>query len=162
MTKEIFKVVPFNNHYAVSNFGRVMSLKNERILNYNKISSGYLKVDLYRDGFRKAMTVHRLVMITFTGEKKGLIVNHKDGCKMNNNISNLEWCTHSENALHAFKNGLKVPNYKKVSLFKNGVYKSTFESLKDASAFLNISNSWCSIICNKGKIYKGYKLVFAS
>jgi hypothetical protein len=161
-TKEIFKDIPFNLNYQVSNLGRVKNINTGKILNYNKISTGYLKVDLYHLGVRRACAIHRLVLIAFLGEKKGLIVNHKDGRKMNNQLDNLEWVTHSENILHAFRMGLIIPRTKKVSLFKDGVYKNTFNSVKDASEHLGISNSWGSSICRNGKIYKGFKLVFAS
>jgi hypothetical protein len=61
----------------------------------------------------KNKNVHRVIAETFIPNPNNLpCVNHKDGNKTNNSVENLEWCTHSENTLHSFKNGLqrKVTN----------------------------------------------------
>lgn len=56
----------------------------------------------------KIIRVHRIVAKTFLVLKENVKeVNHKDGNKENNCISNLEWITHQENMIHAYKNGLK-------------------------------------------------------
>jgi hypothetical protein len=56
--------------------------------------------------------VHRLVMEAFIGSADGLIVNHIDGTKHNNNVFNLEYVTYSENARHAYATGLSRPPQK--------------------------------------------------
>lgn len=69
---------------------------------------GYPCVALQKHS-HKHFTVHRLVAITFIPNPKNLPqINHKDGVKTNNHISNLEWCTSSHNVQHAFDNGLKI------------------------------------------------------
>ncbi len=75
-----------------------------------------LKQTLGRDGYywvglkgsnKRIMKVHRLVAITFLPNPNLLpVVNHIDGNKLNNDVSNLEWVTHKENAIHAHQNGL--------------------------------------------------------
>ena len=67
-----------------------------------------------RDGYRqvivnrKTKCVHRIVAETFLQNPQMLpCVNHKDGDKLNNSMDNLEWCTHSENTLHSFRNGMQ-------------------------------------------------------
>jgi hypothetical protein len=57
----------------------------------------------------KTVPIHRLVAIAYIPRlnKEADIVNHKDGDPSNNNITNLEWCTHSENTKHAYATGLK-------------------------------------------------------
>jgi hypothetical protein len=53
--------------------------------------------------------VHRMVALAFLGEPVGKMdVNHKDGNKKNNSLSNLEWCTRSENQIHAFSTGVRT------------------------------------------------------
>lgn len=70
-------------------------------------SSNYKKVSLRKDGVMYNKYVHRLIAENFIPNPHNLpMVNHKDGNKWNNNISNLEWVTASENAQHAHTQGL--------------------------------------------------------
>lgn len=70
---------------------------------------GYKEVLLSENGKTKRYLVHRLILSTFEPieNEKNFDVNHKDGNKLNNNISNLEWCTRSENIKHSYRNGLQ-------------------------------------------------------
>lgn len=64
-------------------------------------------VGLNKNSITKKLSVHRIIAKTFIPNKKKVReVNHKDGDKLNNHYSNLEWCTPSENSKHAHKNGL--------------------------------------------------------
>ena len=66
--------------------------------------SGYRHVILNR----KNLNVHRVIALSMIPNPKNLpCVNHKDGNKLNNSVSNLEWCTHSENTIHSFQSGLQ-------------------------------------------------------
>lgn len=63
--------------------------------------NGYMTVSLYRDYTKKSHTVHRLVMMAFVGfDSNKQYINHIDGNKLNNDISNLEWVTFRENVSH--------------------------------------------------------------
>ena len=117
-------VVGYEGYYKVSNKGRVMTVAREfiksngrkciikeRILSQG-IVIGYRCVDLKVNGNRKTMRVHRLVAMAFIGEPYKEMVNHIDGNKSNNNLSNLEWATRSENELHAYATGLKKSSEK--------------------------------------------------
>lgn len=91
--------------YKVSKDGKVYSCKSNKFLKITKTKGGYSKVDLYNNGKRKTVYVHRLVLKAFgkypsdyTNEKYE--VNHLDFNKSNNNINNLEWVTHYENMKH--------------------------------------------------------------
>jgi len=93
--------------YEVSNYGRVRSYRyrkqwhTEPLYLKNFVSNiGYLFHRLRIGGVDKNYSVHRLVMLAFVGPSE-LEVNHKDGNKTNNHISNLEYVTHRENARHA-------------------------------------------------------------
>jgi len=69
---------------------------------------GYYYISLQGGGKRKNFQLHRLVADYFIENKFNKPqVNHIDGNKSNNNASNLEWCTRSENHLHAFRIGLR-------------------------------------------------------
>lgn len=110
---EVWKDIKgYEGLYQVSNFGRVKSLfRYKKILKLCKSESGYLCVNLYKNKKMKRITVHRLVAENFIN-KPTLEVNHKDGNKENNFISNLEWVTTKENIIHRFK-VLKQKPYRK-------------------------------------------------
>lgn len=75
---------------------------------------GYKKIVLCLEGKKNYFTVHRLVALTFVNNPHSKPqVNHKDGNKLNNHISNLEWCTSLENEQHAWKTGLKTHSHMK-------------------------------------------------
>jgi hypothetical protein len=68
---------------------------------------GYLQLGLTKDGVRRRRCVHKLVAEVFLPNPRGLSeVNHRDGDKHNNVLSNLEWCTRRENIQHARREGL--------------------------------------------------------
>lgn len=111
--KEIWKPLKiYNGEYAVSSFGRVMSLKRGKktILKTAKSTGGYLKVNLYFEKKQHTKTVHRLVAIGFNVIRNGLEINHIDGNKLNNYLKNLEACTKSHNLSHRFKIGISSHN----------------------------------------------------
>lgn len=94
-------VVGFEGLYEVSNLGKVKSLKfgKEKILIQVKMKNGYLYVNLYKEGKVKTCRVHRLVCQAFLDNPNGYTcVNHKDECKTNNRVDNLEWCDNKYNA----------------------------------------------------------------
>lgn len=112
-------VVGYENLYEVSNFGRVRSKEAEVRQRYGtrtrrsrmkKIitnENGYCTVNLFKDNKIKIHKCHRLLMTAFVpNPEKKRVINHKDGDKQNNHISNLEWSTHKENSIHAVQNGL--------------------------------------------------------
>ena len=107
MKKEYWKpVVGYEGHYQVSNFGRVKSIKfgKEIILKQN-IRGGYYIVNLSKNGIVKTYLVHRLVAEAFIDNTDNLPeVNHKDENKLNNNVDNLEWCTHEYNINYGTRN----------------------------------------------------------
>ena len=96
-------------YYAISNKGRVYSYMLQSLLKPNQTGNGYMQVRLFlKDGSYVGVGIHRLVMITFCFRPDfiNLEVNHKDGNKANNELSNLEWMTHKSNIIHAYDNDL--------------------------------------------------------
>ncbi len=96
---ETFKNITDYETYSVSNIGRVMNNKTGRILKPCLCREGYLIVDLRKTGEKKKhCRVHRLVATEFIENPDDkLCVDHIDGDRSNNNVSNLRWATHSEN-----------------------------------------------------------------
>jgi hypothetical protein len=109
--EEVWKDVPgFEGKYQASDLGRVKSIKRnrERILAQHIDKLGYPRLTLWWKGKLESKRVHGLVTEAFFGARPGgLTVNHKDGDKTNNRLSNLEYLTLSENIKHAFRLGLK-------------------------------------------------------
>lgn len=98
--------------YFVSEDGKVFSdkYKIRRELSQRRNSRGYMYVNLCKNGKYKSISVHKLVASAFLAKPIGKNeVNHIDGNKTNNDISNLEWVDKSTNIQHAFKNGLNKP-----------------------------------------------------
>lgn len=109
--KEKWKPIKDYEDYLISNLGMVKSIKNksERLLKQGVGSSGYYSVALCKNGKPKTFRTHQLVASHFIGEANDRIVNHKDGNKLNNEVTNLEYVSYSDNIQHAYDNKLR-PN----------------------------------------------------
>ena len=93
----------YEYNYIVFPSGEILNLHGEEI-----------KGHIDRCGYRevivngKQQLVHRIVAMVFIPNLENFEqVNHKDGNKTNNNVDNLEWCTRSQNLLHAYATGLE-------------------------------------------------------
>ena len=103
-------IAGYEGRYAVTESGRVWSYFANKWLKPVQGHTGYMHVCLYSGETPKdylCKKVHRLVAETFLGGGDGLEVNHIDGDKSNNALSNLEWVTSSENKRHAWAIGLR-------------------------------------------------------
>lgn len=100
----------YGGDYQTSTFGRVKSLKNGKVRILKPFLTGlYMQVELHKDDKGKTFQVNRLVAETFIPNSDNLPeVNHIDGRKLNNHVSNLEWVTHQSNMRHAVDTGLQV------------------------------------------------------
>ncbi len=107
--KEIWKPLTDYSGYEISSYGR-MKGKSGIILKLSILKTGYYSVVISpdgRNGKQKCLKIHREVAKAFIPNPNNFpIINHKDGNKLNNHISNLEWCTAKYNIQHAYKNGL--------------------------------------------------------
>ncbi len=170
MTKEKFIILDFNNDYAISNYGNVMNVHTKKILTPQ--DRGYLFITLHNISntrgnkrYRNSYRIHRLVAKYFIENPENKpYVNHKDGNKHNNNVSNLEWVTEQENTIHAYKNEL-ISAQKPIKAIKidNTDIVEVFESLSECARFFNCNKVYIHRALNKtqGKnIYKGYKFEY--
>lgn len=115
-------VKDYEEYYQISNTGLVKSLKRTWITGRNIVRhkeetilkpvlrrEGYYCVSLVKNGVVSQRYIHRLVAEHFLPNKNPkLIVNHKDGNKLNNSIENIEWCTYTDNNNHALSNKLRI------------------------------------------------------
>lgn len=102
------KRIPSFPKYIISEDGTIIiGTKTNNPIKAQQNDKGYLKVSLYVDSkTKKRVYVHRLVAETYIDNPNGLpFVNHLDFNKQNNNVNNLEWCTHQYNMHHAKING---------------------------------------------------------
>ena len=135
-TSEKWKTIVIDDiitDYKISTHGNVKNYITDKDLTIETSSNRYKRVTLYINGKRYKHSVHRLMAIAFISIpkkyiKKGytikdLCVNHKDGVKGHNIITNLEWSTIRENTIHAFDTGLA-----NISLGENShLAKMTYE-----------------------------------
>lgn len=112
--EELWREIPgYEGTYEVSNYGNVRSLNyrgTHRVKNLQPVlgGRGYLMVGLCNDGKMRWEKIHRLVERLFIPNPDNKPqVNHIDGVKTNNVVSNLEWATNGENQAHAYRHGLK-------------------------------------------------------
>ena len=175
MNTEIWKDVKgFEDLYQISNFGRVASkdricyngtgyfLKIGKVLKQNLAGAGYPFLGLHKDLKVKQCNVHRLVAEHFIPNLENKeTVNHIDGNKLNNNVSNLEWLSRKENSQHAVDTGLINSRKKVIQLYPNGDFISEYESATQAENITGISKRQISCACNgRQKTAHGYKWKF--
>lgn len=110
MLEEWRDIEGYEGLYQVSNLGRVKSLKSQYgyrkiILKPRKNKYGYFHLQLHNKGNIKDCTIHRLVAQAFIPNPNNYPqINHKDENKLNNNVSNLEWCTAKYNTNYGTRN----------------------------------------------------------
>lgn len=117
MNKEIWKDIKgYEGLYQVSNLGNIRSLykykgSNKRVLHKIISNKGYYVISLVKNKRKKQYRVHQLVANAFIiNDNNYPVINHIDGNKLNNNVTNLEWCTVSHNNKEAYRIGLSKPN----------------------------------------------------
>lgn len=158
-------VAEYEGFYQVSNTGKVRSVEHydrfgrlyEQVeLTPHVSRNGYLTLCLKAGGKRKMVLVHRLVACAFIPNPDNLSdVNHMDGDKTNNNINNLEWCTHSYNQYHAYANGLNHGSRKLgIDIVRSdGVI---YHSYRDAAFANHTTHPTIKKRCKDGKPVNGY------
>ena len=183
LVEEFRDISGYESLYQVSNFGRIKSLERmvghnygglkkhtERFLKSTSSYHGYLYINITNGISSKRFYIHRLVASTFlTNPENKSQVNHIDGNRSNNKITNLEWVTHLENQRYSWEKLNRKPNRKgkigrennynsrKVQQFtQSGKLIKTWECMRDAGR-AGFNNS-CIFDCCKGKqkTHKGF------
>ncbi len=176
---EIWKDVDGYSLYKISSLGRVkrithekevlhpkyglyLAYRKEKMLKLSNDTYGYNSVKVYNEvGFSNRL-VHRLVAEAFIDNPESKpTVNHKDGIKKNNKLSNLEWSTGKEQTNHANQYNLVASHLrmKKVLAYdSNGHFIEEFPSMKDAERVLDILQVRISEMCRglRKSAYRGY------
>ena len=127
----IWKIITGYPNYAISECGKVKSLRFDRILKSANSNNGYLYVNLLEDCTRKTTAIHKLVMEHFGPVKPSpnLIIDHIDGNKTNNQIQNLQWLSISSNTekMH----GKQEEKSKAIELYKQGYSHKQIQEMVD-------------------------------
>lgn len=152
MKEEWRYIEDYEGLYIVSNFGRVVSFqgRNPRVMKFGITRKGYLSVGLQKNKQRKTCVVHRLVARAFIPNPNNLPqINHKDECKTNNHVDNLEWCTCKYNINYGTyierQRNFQQRNTPVLMFDLNGNFEKEFISTREAAREMNTNHS---LICH--------------
>jgi len=160
--REIFKDIKgFEGRYQVSNTGKVLNVRTNRLLKPDTTALNYKRVTLYSGtkGSKKHLPVHRLVALAFVPNPEGYpIVNHKDENPANNCASNLEWCTQKYNLNYKNRNrklraSLNAKHVQQLGL--DGEFIAEYRSAQTAALLLNYDFSHLYKCC-RGELKSAY------
>jgi hypothetical protein len=134
---------------TIKSIKKSQNSKNNPMTNYEVVS---FYVDNISTPKGKKVGVHQIMAEVFLPKIPGKeIVNHIDGNKQNNSITNLEWCTQQENIIHAWDTGLSNSSYCELEIYQyslNGVYMDNYKSLAEATRITGIPSQNISKCAN--------------
>lgn len=172
--QEIWKDIPVNTDYEINQFGivrskdRIIKFKDGRRqrhypshyckININPVN-GYLQCTLSSHHKATTVYIHRLVAELFVEKPMSdetLIVNHKDGNKLNCVYTNLEWVTYSQNSLHSYnvlhQNRPCSSGKRQTILVQYDHERVLYPSITKAAADLGICKNHIRRVAGTGKI----------
>ena len=172
---EIWKNVKgYEELYKVSNTGKILNIKKDRLIKSKKNNRDYVQIRLYKDGKVEHWLLHRLVAANFIDNPNGYPqVNHIDEDKNNNNASNLEWCTNYYNRHYGtgYQRSVENHDYKKIARLnskpvkqfdKDGNLLNTYFGVKEAERQTNINEANIRRSIRQGYFAGGYKWEYAN
>lgn len=169
-----------NNNYSINKNGQI---RNDITLDVKKPyinkRNGYLTVDLYNNGEVTKCTVHRLLAEAFVPNPNNKpCIDHKDGNRQNNKLSNLRWATYSENnsrfsTIGVRSEKVKVTHYRELRKKRGGGHIEWldvdniqfFDRINDAAAHFEVTPSNITQMLKRGIIgvrgkMRGYKFEY--
>lgn len=177
--EEIWKDIKgYEGLYQISNYGNIISkriwvgrtfIQKEKKIKPTIAKNGYLRVTLSKENKCKYVNIHRLVAEAFIpNPNKYPCINHIDGNKLNNNLKNLEWCSHSYNLKEAYRLGLHkshkgAESYRSKKILQydlNGNFIKEWDYMMQITEVLGYDYTNISKCCNgiykksKGYIWK--------
>jgi hypothetical protein len=163
----IYQGKSYEDRFEISDDGKLRNIITGTIYKLNKVGkvgSAYLGVcvSLGSKNNKLVIKIHKAIAETFIPNPNNLPqVNHKDGNKLNNNVSNLEWVTNQENSIHAWQTGLtiskkgidkiesKLTNENVAYIKENYIPKDKIFGCRALAKQFNVSHSIISKIINK-------------
>lgn len=161
MSLPSFTKIPGFDNYYISKCGLVWDSDKERI------NKSYKSVYMFNTLDKVNVSLHRLLALTFIKRpvqlkdvaEELLDVNHIDGNKMNNDLSNLEWCTRQENCVHAYKTGLRTDNTPILVKDLRDNTVTRFYSLQECARFFHVNGAnihYHLALKNYGKVVRNF------
>ena len=159
-----WKILKENENYSINEKGEIKNNITKKILSpsINK-DSGYYQIDLWKNNKSRKYTLHRLVASNFIPNLENKpTVDHIDGNRLNNNVSNLRWATYSEQNSRFNTFGVRSEKIKVINV--NGE-ELIFNRIKDVAEYFNCNISNISQMLKKGTFGKrgktrNYKFVY--
>ena len=159
-----WKILKENENYSINKKGKIKNNITKKILSpsINK-DSGYYQVDLWKNNKPKKYTLHRLIASNFIPNLEDKpTVDHIDGNRLNNDISNLRWATYSEQNSRFNTFGVRS---KKIKVINIGGEELIFNRIKDVAKYFNCNISNISQMLKKGTFGKrgktrNYKFIY--
>jgi hypothetical protein len=164
---ETWKTIKDFDNYEVSNYGNVRRKEcvvihcngikanyNQKSIKQENVRYGYKRVTLSQNNKQKRYQVHRLVALHFiSNDLNKPCVNHIDGNPSNNYVSNLEWCTYSENEIHSYKKLGKINPIRKLNDtdakdIRNNCITGRGGNVKSLAKYYGVSQSSITNIIN--------------
>lgn len=159
-----WKILKENENYSINEKGEIKNNITKKILSpsINK-DSGYYQIDLWKNNKSRKYTLHRLLANNFIPNLENKpTVDHIDGNRLNNDISNLRWATYSEQNSRFNTFGVRSEKIKVINV--NGE-ELIFNRIKDVAEHFNCNISNISQMLKKGTFGKrgktrNYKFVY--
>lgn len=149
-------------NFLVDDDLNIYSSRTKKKLKPHIGSDGYMQV-MMRDETQKSIheRVHVIYAHLFIPNPNNYkYVNHIDSDKTNNKLSNLEWCTNSENVRHGWHSGNRThKNNTKVAVFQNGALVNTYKSIRSLAKDLSLDRHKVARIL-KGELENKYSYTF--
>jgi hypothetical protein len=152
------EIKELNGKYSVSSLGRVRNNNSMVIKNAYISPTGYKCFSFQINGIQTIKNLHRLYAQGFIPNPENKrVVNHIDGNKLNNDLSNLEWSTYSENINHAYEKNLRANKKGVIQISLDGFFINEYNSQREAHRQTGVNfQSINNVVNGRKKTAGGY------